>query len=209
VSPSRQFSPSTSDRSSALIARAELFLLSSRLDPLPIAAIDAPGFCLPPCSLLRSDQHRRQLGLQLQSRAQEWFDIPGYCQELVREAQDCAIEIDRQLADSRTILEQRLIDPDFQDPKPTFSGDQRSGQHGCRLGADQRKSVLAMARTDEWLSFRVASSDISPHWPRQQHGLKVPDAILLATARCGDLTLATRNSRISPWSWGVLHPYQL
>ena len=30
---------------------------------------------------------------------------------------------------------------------------------------------------------------------RQQHGLKVPDAILLATAICSDLPLATRYSR--------------
>jgi hypothetical protein len=29
----------------------------------------------------------------------------------------------------------------------------------------------------------------------QRHGLKIPDAIILATARCADLNLATRNSR--------------
>ena len=45
---------------------------------------------------------------------------------------------------------------------------------------------------------------------RQQHRLKVPDAIILATARCAQLPLATRNScdfrlRLA----GVLHPYQL
>jgi predicted nucleic acid-binding protein len=34
---------------------------------------------------------------------------------------------------------------------------------------------------------------------RQQHGLKIPDAIILATARCGDCSLATRN----------VHPYRL
>ena len=45
---------------------------------------------------------------------------------------------------------------------------------------------------------------------RQQHGLKVPDAIILATARCSQLALATRNSRDFPLSMGgVLHPYQL
>ena len=45
---------------------------------------------------------------------------------------------------------------------------------------------------------------------RQQHGLKVPDAIILATARCADLTLATRNTRDFPRELGgVLHPYAL
>ena len=45
---------------------------------------------------------------------------------------------------------------------------------------------------------------------RQRHGLKIPDAIILATARCADLTLATRNSRdFSQAMGGVLHPYQL
>ena len=45
---------------------------------------------------------------------------------------------------------------------------------------------------------------------RQRHGLKIPDAIILATARCADLTLATRNSRdFSLAMGGVLHPYQL
>ena len=45
---------------------------------------------------------------------------------------------------------------------------------------------------------------------RQQHGLKVPDAIILATARCAQLTLATRNSRDFPLTLGgVLHPYAL
>ncbi|MFN7739834.1 MAG: PIN domain-containing protein [Cyanobacteriota bacterium] len=45
---------------------------------------------------------------------------------------------------------------------------------------------------------------------RQQHGLNVPDAIILATARCSQLSLATRNSRDFPLTLtGVLHPYQL
>jgi predicted nucleic acid-binding protein len=45
---------------------------------------------------------------------------------------------------------------------------------------------------------------------RQQHGLKVPDAIILATARCAQLPLATRNSRDFPLTLvGVLHPYAL
>ena len=45
---------------------------------------------------------------------------------------------------------------------------------------------------------------------RQRHGLKVPDAIILATARCAQLSLATRNTRDFPLALGdVLHPYQL
>jgi predicted nucleic acid-binding protein len=45
---------------------------------------------------------------------------------------------------------------------------------------------------------------------RQQHGLKIPDAIILATARCGDFTLATRNVKDFPLALGgVVHPHQL
>jgi hypothetical protein len=40
--------------------------------------------------------------------------------------------------------------------------------------------------------------------------MKIPDAIILATARCADLSLATRNSRDFPLALGgELHPYQL
>jgi predicted nucleic acid-binding protein len=42
---------------------------------------------------------------------------------------------------------------------------------------------------------------------RQRHGLKIPDAIILATARCADLSLATCNSRAFPLAMGgVMHP---
>lgn len=45
---------------------------------------------------------------------------------------------------------------------------------------------------------------------RQQHGLKMPNTIILATARCAHLSLATRNSRDFPLTRaGVLHTYQL
>lgn len=45
---------------------------------------------------------------------------------------------------------------------------------------------------------------------RQGQGLKVPDAIILATAACHGLTLATRNVRDFPLGLGcVLHPYSL
>ena len=36
----------------------------------------------------------------------------------------------------------------------------------------------------------------------QRHGLKISDAIILATARCADLNLATRNSRDFPLTLG-------
>ena len=43
---------------------------------------------------------------------------------------------------------------------------------------------------------------------RQQLGLKVPDAIILATARRHGLILATRNSKDFPMTLGdVMHPY--
>ena len=43
---------------------------------------------------------------------------------------------------------------------------------------------------------------------RQQLGLKVPDAIILATARRHGLILATRNSKDFPLTLGdVIHPY--
>ena len=45
---------------------------------------------------------------------------------------------------------------------------------------------------------------------RQRHGLKVPDAIILATAVCTGLTLATRNTRGFPLELGgVVYPYGL
>jgi len=45
---------------------------------------------------------------------------------------------------------------------------------------------------------------------RQRHSLKVPDAIILATARCGEPTLATRNNRDFPLTLrGVVHPYRI
>ncbi|MCS5693603.1 type II toxin-antitoxin system VapC family toxin [Cyanobium sp. FGCU-6] len=45
---------------------------------------------------------------------------------------------------------------------------------------------------------------------RQRHGLRIPDAIILATARCGDFSLATRNVRDFPLVLrGVVHPYRL
>lgn len=45
---------------------------------------------------------------------------------------------------------------------------------------------------------------------RQQFGLNIPNAIILATARCAQLSPATRNSSDFPLTRaGVLHTYQL
>ena len=45
---------------------------------------------------------------------------------------------------------------------------------------------------------------------RQRHGLKVPDAIILATAQHHGLQLVTRNVRDCPLTLGsVLHPYSI
>jgi hypothetical protein len=45
---------------------------------------------------------------------------------------------------------------------------------------------------------------------RQQFGLNIPNAIILATARCAQLSLDTRNSSDFPLTRaGVLHTYQL
>ena len=45
---------------------------------------------------------------------------------------------------------------------------------------------------------------------RREHTLKLPDAIILASAKCSGLVLATRNTKDFPLRLGdVLHPYEL
>lgn len=45
---------------------------------------------------------------------------------------------------------------------------------------------------------------------RREHALKLPDAIILATAQCSGLVLATRNTKDFPLRLGgVFHPYEL
>ncbi len=71
---------------------------------------------------------------------------------------------------------------------------------GCREG--EREQV------EGWLeSFRrwpfddaIAGQSVGL---RQRHCLKAPDAIILATARCAGLSLATRNDRDFPLELGV------
>ena len=45
---------------------------------------------------------------------------------------------------------------------------------------------------------------------RREHTLKLPDAIILATAQCSGPVIATRNTKDFPLRLGdVLHPYEL
>ena len=78
---------------------------------------------------------------------------------------------------------------------------------GCRGGESDR--VRAWLDTFPRLPIDDAIALESVRL-RQRHGLKIPDAIILATARCAALNLASRNSRDFPLTLGgVLHPYQL
>jgi predicted nucleic acid-binding protein len=78
---------------------------------------------------------------------------------------------------------------------------------GCREQESQpvRTWLEGFRRLD--LDQAVASEAVIC---RQQRGLKVPDAIILATARCHGLILATRNERDFPPENGqVICPYRL
>ena len=78
---------------------------------------------------------------------------------------------------------------------------------GCREGETTavRTWLEGFRRLD--LDHTVAGDAVTC---RQQRGLKVPDAIILATARCHGLLLATRNIRdFPPESGRVICPYRL
>ena len=78
---------------------------------------------------------------------------------------------------------------------------------GCRTAESQTVEAWLDSFERLPLDRDVARESVQA---RQRHGLKVPDAIILATARCHGLTLATRNSKDFPLSLGdVLHPYLL
>jgi predicted nucleic acid-binding protein len=78
---------------------------------------------------------------------------------------------------------------------------------GCREGENGRVEAWLETFTRLPLDDAIARESVRL---RQRHGLKISDAIILATARCTDLNLATRNSRDFPLTLGgVLHPYQL
>ena len=78
---------------------------------------------------------------------------------------------------------------------------------GCRTAESQKVEAWLDSFERLPLDRDVAQESVQA---RQRHGLKVPDAIILATARCHGLALATRNSKDFPLSLGdVLHPYSL
>ncbi|MEA5416007.1 PIN domain-containing protein [Synechococcus sp. BA-132 BA5] len=78
---------------------------------------------------------------------------------------------------------------------------------GCREG--ESEAVQAWLNTFARLALDDAIARETVR-QRQQYGLKVTDAIILATARCGGLTLATRNSRDFPLTLGgVVYPYRI
>ena len=78
---------------------------------------------------------------------------------------------------------------------------------GCRDA--EPEAVQAWLEALPRLRLDDASSRVAVRL-RQQHGMKMADAIILATARCAELTLATRNSRDFPLTMGgVLHPYMI
>jgi predicted nucleic acid-binding protein len=78
---------------------------------------------------------------------------------------------------------------------------------GCREGETEAVQAWLQGFPRLPLDDAIARETVRM---RQQHGLKVPDAIILATARCAQLPLATRNSRDFPLTLGgVLYPYAL
>ena len=78
---------------------------------------------------------------------------------------------------------------------------------GCRTAESQTVEAWLDSFERLPLDRDVARGSVQA---RQRHGLKVPDAIILASASCHGLTLATRNSKDFPLSLGdVLHPYSL
>jgi predicted nucleic acid-binding protein len=78
---------------------------------------------------------------------------------------------------------------------------------GCRDA--ETEAVQVWLEAFPRLPLDDASSRVAVRL-RQQHGMKMPNAIILATARCAELTLATRNSRDFPLTMvGVLHPYMI
>lgn len=78
---------------------------------------------------------------------------------------------------------------------------------GCREGESSRVHDWLESFPRLALDEAIAAETVRL---RQRHGLKIPDAIILATARCGNFTLATRNVKDFPLALGgVLHPYRL
>ena len=78
---------------------------------------------------------------------------------------------------------------------------------GCRVGESAEVETWLESFLQLALDHSIARETVLL---RQRHGLKVPDAIILATASVHGLTLATRNVRDFPSTLeNVLHPYAL
>lgn len=78
---------------------------------------------------------------------------------------------------------------------------------GCREGETSRVRDWLESFPRLPLDEAIAAETVRL---RKRHGLKIPDAIILATARCADFSLATRNVKEFPLALGgVVHPYQL
>jgi predicted nucleic acid-binding protein len=78
---------------------------------------------------------------------------------------------------------------------------------GCRVGESAEVETWLESFQRLPLDHGIAREAVRL---RQRHGLKVPDAIILATATVHGLTLATRNVRDFPLTLeNVLHPYAL
>lgn len=78
---------------------------------------------------------------------------------------------------------------------------------GCREGETSRVHDWLESFPRLPLNDAIAAETVRL---RQRHGLKIPDAIILATARCSGFSLATRNVKDFPLALGgVLHPYRL
>jgi len=78
---------------------------------------------------------------------------------------------------------------------------------GCREGETSRVQDWLESFPRLPLDEAIAAETVRLH---QRRGHKIPDAIILAPARCSDLSLATRIVKDFPLELeGVMHPYRL
>ena len=78
------------------------------------------------------------------------------------------------------------------------------------LEQQQRPHISLISWIELLVGWREGESGPVEAWLDTFPRLPIADAIILATARCADLTLVTRNSRDFPLALGgVLHPYAL
>jgi len=115
-------------------------------------------------------------------------------------------------AASEAYRERRCSASDATDPRVPWScrtpyARNGASAGGCREGEASRVQGWLESFPRLALDGAIAAEAVRL---RQQHSLKIPDAIMLATARCGGFTLATRNVKDFPLALGgVVHPYRL